>query len=202
MKCDVCQTHQTGLAWVSSPSGSYVVCSDCARPLQAEVHDLIARLARCDSHYALLDELLSAAMDVTGSDMGNVQLADENRVLRIRVQAGFEREFLDFFSGVEENEAACGTAAADRRTVVVPDVELSPIFIGTPALTILRNADVRAVQSTPLIDRNGTVFGMLSTHFRTPHQPTEHELHLIDVFARLLADVHRTRVEASAQRGT
>ena len=70
----------------------------------------------------------------------------------------------------------------------------------------MRTVGVRAVQSTPLIDRNGTVFGVLSTHFRTPHQPTEHELHLIDVFARLLADVDRKRIDVplrwGAQRGT
>jgi len=86
--------------------------------------------------------------------------------------------------------------------VVVEDVETHPAFHDAQLQAVMRAAGVRAVQSTPLIDRNGTVFGMLSTHFRTPHQPTEHELHLIDVFARLLADVHRTRVEASAQRGT
>jgi len=151
--------------------------------LQSEVHDFIARLARCDSHDSLLGELLTAAMDVTGSDMGNVQLADENRVLRIRAQAGFEREFLDFFSGVEENEAACGTAAADRRTVVVPDVELSPIFIGTPALTILRNADVRAVQSTPMFSYTGLLVGMVSTHYRSPHIFANRELDRLGLLA-------------------
>jgi GAF domain-containing protein len=183
MKCDVCQKRQTGLAWVSSPSGTYVVCTDCARPLQAEVHDLIARLARCDSQDTLIGELLTAAMDATGADMGNVQLADENRVLRIRAQAGFEREFLDFFSGVQENEAACGTAAADHRTVVVPDVEQSPIFIGTPALTILRNAGVRAVQSTPMFSSAGTLVGVVSTHFRHPHAFISRELDRVSLLA-------------------
>jgi two-component sensor histidine kinase len=48
---------------------------------------------------------------------------------------------------------------------------------------VLLDAGVRAVQSTPLIDSKGEVLGMISTHFKMPHRPSERELHLLDVLA-------------------
>ena len=148
-------------------------------------------------------DILDAAISATGADFGNIQLVNPlTGTLEIVAQKGFPPVFLDHFSATHAGQAACGTAMSERTRVVVEDVETHPAFHDTGLQAVMRAAGVRAVQSTPLIDRKGAVFGVLSTHFRTPHQPTEHELHLIDVFARLLADVHRTRVEASAQRGT
>jgi GAF domain-containing protein len=115
---------------------------------------------------------------------------------------GFQAVFLDYLCAPHAGQAACGTAMSERTRVVVEHVETHPAFHDAQLQAVMRAAGVRAVQSTPLIDRNGTVFGVLSTHFRTPHQPTEHELNLIDIFARLLAGVDRMRVEVSAQRGT
>ena len=153
MNCDLCKQNKTGLFWVSTSSVTY-----------------------CKTLDSLLWETLTAALQVTNSDLGNIQMVDENHVLRIRVQVGFQSEFLEFFSGVQEHEAACGTAAASRRTVVVEDVERSPIFAGTPALKILLNAGVRAVQSTPMFDPAGELVGMVSTHFRKPRRFSGYEL--------------------------
>ena len=48
---------------------------------------------------------------------------------------------------------------------------------------------IYACQTTPLIGRGGNVVGMISTHWRTPHQPSEKDFHLFDTLARLAADV-------------
>lgn len=151
----------------------------------------------------LLADILDAAISATGADFGNIQLLNPlTGALEIVAHKGFQAAFLDYFCATHAGQAACGTAMSERTRVVVEDVETHPAFHDTRLQAVMRAAGVRAVQSTPLIDRNGTVFGVLSTHFRTPHQPTEHELHLVDVFARLLADVDRMRAEVSAQRGT
>jgi len=44
------------------------------------------------------------------------------------VQRGFRDEFLEFFSNVRESQAACGTARALGRRVVIEDVRTDPIF--------------------------------------------------------------------------
>ena len=53
-----------------------------------------------------------------------------------------------------------------------------------------------AVQSTPLVSRDGRPIGMISTHWKSPHTPAEGELRLLDVLARQAADlIERTQGE-------
>ena len=44
-------------------------------------------------------------------------------------------------------------------------------------------------RSTPLRSRSGQALGMLSTHWHTPHTPTDDDLRLFDVLARQAADL-------------
>ena len=61
----------------------------------------------------MLDAVLEAAIDVTAADMGNLQRSDEDGMLRIEAQRGFESGFLDFFGRVDAHtDSACGTAVA------------------------------------------------------------------------------------------
>jgi PAS domain S-box-containing protein len=81
---------------------------------------------------------------------------------------------------------------------MVPDVEASDFMAGTAALHAYRQSGIRAVQSTPLVSRSGQLLGMISTHWREPHQPTERALRLFDVLARQAADlIERTQIEAA-----
>ena len=52
------------------------------------------------------------------------------------------------------------------------------------------------MQSTPLLSRTGQMLGMISTHWREPHQPSERSLALLDVLARQAADlIERSQAE-------
>jgi signal transduction histidine kinase/ActR/RegA family two-component response regulator len=73
--------------------------------------------------------------------------------------------------------------------VIVEDVNLSPIFAGNPALDVQLQAGVRAVQSTPVMSRSGKFLGVFSTHYETPGRPDEQALRLLDLLARLTADI-------------
>jgi PAS domain S-box-containing protein len=145
---------------------------------------------------ALLADILDAAITATGADFGNIQLVSPlSGALEIVAQKGFEPDFLDHFRVTHVGQAACGTAMRERARVVVEDVESHPAFRDTRLGAVMRAAGVRAVQSTPLIDRNGTLFGVLSTHFRNVHRSSDYELHLVDVFARLLTEIDAKRVD-------
>ena len=137
-----------------------------------------------------LDEILNAAIAVTGADKGNLhRLNPETGTLVIAAQRGFEGPFLRFFSSVRSDEpSSCGGALQSGERVIVDDVTNSPIFAGHPSLDALLSAGVRAVQSTPLISSGGGVLGMISTHFTRPHRPSERELRLMDLLARQAAD--------------
>src|SRR5215211_7370266 len=65
----------------------------------------------------------------------------------------------------------------------------------------MREADVLAVQSLPLISSSGKVLGIISTHFSNTHRPSEQELRLMDLLARQTADfLERKRVEEEREQ--
>jgi PAS domain S-box-containing protein len=160
------------------------------------------RLLQAGDFSLLLHDILDAAIEITGAQMGNIQLL-EGDVLRITAQRGFDRPFLEFFASVHGEQAACGAALQRGERVIVDDVLNSPIFAGTSALDVMIAAGARAVQSTPLVSRSGRVLGMFSTHYRrAPQQPSGRVLRLLDILARQAADLieHKQGEEALRTR--
>jgi hypothetical protein len=136
-----------------------------------------------------LNWVVSAALQITKAEMGNLQLVDPaSGNLYIAAQYGFRRPFLEFFECVHENQAACGTALKSRGRIIVEDITESPIFRGTPALEVLLDAGVRALQSTPLIGGSGFMAGVISTHWSSPHRSSDRDLFSLDLLASNLSD--------------
>jgi PAS domain S-box-containing protein len=132
--------------------------------------------------------------------LGIFSCTTRKRAFEIVAQRGFQREFLDYFGRVDADEgSACGLALKRRSRVIIEDVNLNPDF--ERHLHIAASAGFRAVQSTPLVDRSsGGPVGMLSTHFRSPHQPSARELRLTDLYARQAADVIAFRISEQRLR--
>ena len=149
----------------------------------ARLHDLATRLLADIELPTLLDEVLDAIIALQSADFGNVQLRNpETRALEIVAQRGFGPDFLEHFSRVDDKSAACGRALERHERVIIEDVLLDPGF--APHRAIAAAAGFRAVQSTPLVSReDGKALGMVSTHFRRPHRPSERELRLTDLYA-------------------
>jgi two-component system CheB/CheR fusion protein len=149
------------------------------------VHEASERMAALVDDHDIYGELIRTTIDATGADLGNIQLADDGGNLRIAAQVGFERPFLEFFARVDSHtDSVCGAALAASQRVTVNDVAKSPIFASTVALQVLLAAGVRAVQSTPLFDGSNRFLGMLSTHYRSVHDFSEHELKWVDLLTR------------------
>jgi len=160
------------------------------------MQQLSTRLIQVGGFSELLAAILDAGIEITGADMGNIQLLDDSGKLRIVAHRGFEAPFLQFFEEVHDGLAACGSALQKGERVIVEDVVDSPVFAGTPALDAMLAAGARAVQSTPLVSRTAKVLGMFSTHYREPRHPAERELRLLDLLARQAADlIERKRGE-------
>ena len=138
----------------------------------------------------MLSMILERVLRHTGASMGNIQILDpQSGRLSLQVQRGFSTAFLQFFETVEAGHGACGVALQTGRRQVVPDILASGLFTDGATLEVLLDANVRAVQSTPLIDKSGRVIGVLSTHHRTPREIDLEELRIVDYFARAAADV-------------
>jgi PAS domain S-box-containing protein len=165
-----------------------------------ELHELSTRLLGHTEIEPLLKEVLEASMALLNADFGNVQLYDpKSHALKIVAQRGFEQDFLDYFDNVQEGTGSCGAALERRERIIVEDVLTDPVF--APHLPIVNAAGYRAVQSTPLTGRGGEMLGMISTHFRQPHRPSERDLRFVDLYARQAADmIERKRAEDELSR--
>ncbi|MEU0740783.1 GAF domain-containing protein [Streptomyces sp. NPDC006134] len=119
-----------------------------------------------DNQGAVLNAVLRRVLAVTGAGMGNVQLAEHGR-LRLVKHVGLGQEFTDFFAFVDDSSTACGKAAESGRQVTVRDIATAALFDDASRRTILR-AGSRACHSVPLVDRSGTVLGMVSSHHERP----------------------------------
>ena len=146
---------------------------------------------------ACLKVILNVGIEISGADKGNIQLVDEESgALRMATHSGFDDWFVDYFETAGDANSACGLALQSKQRVVVENITDSAIFVGKPSFSIMREADVLAVQSLPLVSSTGTVLGIISTHFSNPHRPSEQELRLMDLLARQTADyLERKRVE-------
>ncbi len=152
-----------------------------------QLNEASSRLWQARELHAGLNDILQVAIRLLGADKGNVQLFDASRdVLVIAAHQGFEQPFLDCFKEVSaEHETCCGRALRSGRRMFMEDVGADEGF--APFRAVASAAGFRAVQSTPLVGRDGRPLGMLSTHFRNVHRPTTHELDLLDLYARQAA---------------
>ncbi|HZN27715.1 MAG TPA: GAF domain-containing sensor histidine kinase, partial [Xanthobacteraceae bacterium] len=152
---------------------------------------------------ALYEQILDAAIAVMRSNMASIQILDEGQdALRMLAFRGFGPEFGKIFElNGPDTRTSCSVARLVGHRVIVSDVETCDFIAGTPALEDHRKTGVRAAQSTPLISRSGLLLGMISTHWRQPHQPSERDLRLMDILARQAADlIERKQVEAERER--
>ncbi|MBV9693408.1 MAG: PAS domain S-box protein, partial [Alphaproteobacteria bacterium] len=116
------------------------------------------------------------------------------------MQAGFGPEFLDRFHEVPASGASsCARAMRAKSRVVVSDTETDVDY--EPLRAIARRSGYRSVQSTPLVSRDGSLIGILSTHFAHPHSLTSSEEKRLDLYARQTSDfIERCRIDEELRR--
>ncbi len=203
------------------PAGRIVGCSKIARDIteakQAEaalrqserrlahevagaktLQSISTRLISESTPESLYAQILGAAIELMASDAASVQmLAADQTSLRLLAWRNFHPDSAAVWQRVVVG-AGCASSKAlhDNERVVVSDIEACEFMTGTQDQQEYRRSGIRAVQSTPLQSRSGRPLGMLSTHWRTPHHPTEEDFRFFDVLARQAADlIERTLTE-------
>lgn len=167
--------------------------------MMTRLHELSTRLLSTSDLQPLLEEVLDATIALLGADFGHVQLYDAStRALKIVAQRGFQKDFLDHFDNYE-GTARCGPTTHSTKRIIVEDMQNEPV--SALHLKIVQAAGYRAVQCTPLSSHRGERLGMISTHFRKPHRPSERELRMTDLYARQAAElIERKRGEEMLRR--
>ncbi|HET9385467.1 MAG TPA: PAS domain S-box protein [Gemmatimonadales bacterium] len=160
-----------------------------ARTLQA----IITRLISESTQETLSAQILDAAIELLAADAASIQmLAPDEESLTLVGYRNFEpdQDSAAFWQRVTADASStCGRALRDNERVLVTDIDACEYLTGTQEQQEYRRLGVRAVQSTPLRSRGGKRLGMLSTHWRTPHAPTENDFSLFDVLARQAANL-------------
>ena len=175
---------------------------DLDEPLAAQqLYVAAARLRYVRHLEPLAHQALDRVLSLARADRGNVQLADPaSGALRIIAQHGFDAEFLDHFSVVDDDRSACGRAARCGTQLVITDVITDPGF--EPHRQIAAASGFRAVQSTPLVDEAGHLVGVISTHYPRPYAPPTRDLRIIKRYADLLAHALASRLSAVPSAGS
>lgn len=155
---------------------------------------------------SLYDKLIDAAVSIMRSDFGSMQQyfphLGQRGELKLLGHRGFTPEAAKFWAWVRaDSSCTCGVAINRRERVIASDVENAAFMAGTADQAQLLQAGIRAAQSTPLVSRDGELVGMISTHWKDCHQPSDRDLRMLDILARLAADlIERTRHDEEARR--
>lgn len=130
----------------------------------------------------VLSQLLSAAIVLDDAAFGNVQVYNcKLGGLEILVHQGCKPDFLEQFRFVGRNDTSvCARAYRRASRIAIPDLKNDPFY--DKYYPSAQAAGFRSVQSTPIINSQGCVIGMLSTHFP--------RIHYLSKRAQLALDVH------------
>ena len=155
------------------------------------LQSISTRLISESTPESLYEQILGAAMELMASDAASVQmLTADHASLTLIAWRNFHPDSAAFWQRVGLGAGSVGSKAlSDNERVVVADVETSEFMAGTEDQHEYRRSGIRAVQATPLRSRSGRLLGMLSTHWVTPHDPTEEDFRFFDVLARQAADL-------------
>jgi PAS domain S-box-containing protein len=155
----------------------------------------------------LYEKIVDAAVAITRSDFASVQRLYPERGkgggLRLQAFRGLNPQAAKLWEWVRADaDCTCGIALRSGIRIIEPDVA-RPEFVvpGSPHHSMYLQNGIAAVQSTPLRSRSGELVGMISTHWRQPHRPSERDLHLLDILARQAADlIERKQAEQALAR--
>lgn len=162
------------------------------------LQEVSTRLIRDETPQSVYDAILTAATDLMGSECASIQMLNTSVDLDLLAHRGYDSRSAAYWQTVRATSGStCGLALVSGQRVIVHDVEDSGLAAESGDLQSYRWSGMRAVQTTPLLSRSGKPLGMLSTHWKRPHTPSERDLKLFDVLARQAADgIERVTAQA------
>jgi len=173
------------------------------------LHQISVALIGENDRVELYGKIVEAAVAITGSQFGTMQLlcpagdpSGHGGELQLLAHRGLPAEAVKFWEWVRPVAySSCTLALKLGQRAIIPDFEAWADIAGTPDLEAFRATGIRSAQTTPLLSRNGKLLGMISTHWREPHQPSRRDLRLLDIVARQAADLlERTMAEEETRR--
>lgn len=164
--------------------------------LQVEQRRLLERIAMG----AELDEVLLAAVQLIEDQFPeiscSIMLLEQGEFLRHGVAARLPRSFLHDVQGMKigPNTGSCGTAAYERRTVVVSDIQHDLLWLDYRQLA--QRHRLRACWSMPIFSSTQQVLGTFAVYGRVPRVPDQREMELVSACSHIVGlAIERSRAE-------
>lgn len=161
--------------------------------------EMSGRLASKLDRQTILDDLARTVALIQGADSALVSLvASEAGSLRPAAHYRVPEVLLDALQRVAPGTSPWARCLASGEHVFIDDVSTDPGF--EPFLEAARQAGVRTVSSSPITDRTGKVFGVMSSYFQHPASPTRRYPALVDLAIQLCIDyLERARLYGELQ---
>lgn len=140
------------------------------------------------------EKIVDDAVAVMQSEYASLQKLHPERgtggELRLLAFRGFNPLAATFWEWVRaDSKSTCGVALRTSQRVVAPDIATCDFMADSEDQLVYLQTGIYACQTTPLIARAGNVVGMISTHWRRPHQPSEDDFRRFDILAKEAADL-------------
>ena len=150
---------------------------------------------------APLREVLGAVVDMVEAQFPHaicsVMLLDADGIrLRHGASTRLPQELIEAYEGVEigSGQGSCGTAAFERRSVIVTDIATDPLWDDWRELAL--GNGLQACWSAPIFSSTHQVVGTFATYHRSPHAPVAAEIELADACAQITGiAIERHRAE-------
>lgn len=171
--------------------------------LAEELDEALAARERALKNPSLLPEVsrriayertIDVAVSLMRSDYASLQMLYPERgsggELRLLAFRGFDPGAAKFWEWVRaDSQSTCGIALRDEQRVVASDIAACDFMADSEDQHVYLQTGIHACQTTPLISRAGNLVGMISTHWRSCHEPSENDLRRFDMLARQAADM-------------
>lgn len=185
-------------------AASHLQVEECLRQSekQLEMELVDTKLLQSISSHLIYEEnvdtlyakIVDAALTIMQSDFASMQMYYPERgtagELRLLASSGLSQEGKDFWAWVGiDAGTTCAVAMRTGKRFISSDLQHCECVVGTPDHAAFIQAGVGAAQSTPLYSRSGKLLGMISTHWKRNHTPSDRDLNLLDILARQAADL-------------
>jgi PAS domain S-box-containing protein len=169
------------------------------------LQEISAQLIEQDNVQALYECILDAAVSMMRSDFASLQQFHPERgqhgELHLLGCRGYDPAAAKFWEWVRaDSGCSCGEVMRTGQRVIIPDVRTCAFMAGSTDQANALRLGMLAMHSTPLISRSGNLVGMISTHWKQPHQPSDRDLRMFDVLARQAADLIEHNLAVGALR--
>src|SRR5438270_2848717 len=147
----------------------------------AGFHELSVHLSSSLEVQPVLQDVISAIAGLQKTDLAMLLLlpSASNEQFVVEASVGVTAEQIQLFGKIPI------TFFPTRRRMVIEDIETPGVYF--PFVEPASAMGLRAVFSMPISTMKGEPLGVVVTFFRAPHQPSEREFRLVELYARQAA---------------